>query len=158
MNTNYAGFWIRFVAIIIDGIIISVVRAFLVIPVLAMLGITFATDFQNFDPENMDELIPLLATIIAAAGALALLSTIIWVLYGTLMEASKYQATVGKLALGLIVTDLNGGKLDFSKALVRNLGKLLSNFIFLIGYIMAAFTEKKQGLHDIIAGTLVVQK
>src|SRR5204863_9385676 len=113
---------------------------------------------DNFDPSNMDELIPLIATFIAAAGAIALLSTIMWVLYGTLMEASKYQATIGKLALGLIVTDINGGKLDFSKALVRNLGKLLSNFIMLIGYIMAAFTEKKQGLHDIIAGTLVVKK
>lgn len=158
MNTNYAGFWIRFVAIIIDGIIISIVRAFLVLPFLAMIGISFATGFENFDPENMEDLIPFLATVIAAGAALALLSTIIWVLYGTFMEASKYQATVGKLAVGLIVTDLNGGKLDFSKALVRNLGKILSNFIFLIGYIMAAFTEKKQGLHDIIAGTLVVQK
>lgn len=158
MNTNYAGFWIRFVAIIIDGIIISILRAFLVLPFLAMIGISFATGFENFDPENMEDLIPFLATVIAAGAALALLSTIIWVLYGTFMEASKYQATVGKLAVGLIVTDLNGGKLDFSKALVRNLGKILSNFIFLIGYIMAAFTEKKQGLHDIIAGTLVVQK
>lgn len=158
MNTNYAGFWIRFVAIIIDGIIISIVRAFLVLPFLAMLGFSFATGFESFDPENMEDLIPFLATVIAAGAALALLSTIIWVLYGTFMEASKYQATVGKLAVGLIVTDLNGGKLDFSKALVRNLGKILSNFIFLIGYIMAAFTEKKQGLHDIIAGTLVVQK
>jgi uncharacterized RDD family membrane protein YckC len=158
MNTNYAGFWMRFLALIIDGIIISIARAFLVLPFLAMLGISFATGFENFNPENMEELIPLIATIIAAGAALALVSSIIWVLYGTFMEASKYQATVGKLALGLIVTDLNGGKLDFSKALVRNLGKLLSNFIFLIGYIMAAFTEKKQGLHDIIAGTLVVQK
>ena len=158
MNTNYAGFWIRFVAIIIDGIMISIVRAFLVIPILAMVGISFATGMDDFDPGNMDELIPLIATFIAAAGAIALLSTVIWVLYGTLMEASKYQATIGKLALGLIVTDINGGKLDFSKALVRNLGKLLSNFIMLIGYIMAAFTEKKQGLHDIIAGTLVVKK
>src|SRR6478736_3800757 len=154
MNTNYAGFWIRFVAIIIDGIIVGIIRAFLVVPILAAVGISFATNFQNFDAENMDmeEFIPLLAAVIAAAGALALLSTVIWVLYGTLMEASKYQATLGKIALGLIVTDINGGKLDFSKALVRNLGKLLSNFIFLIGYIMAAFTEKKQGLHDIIAG------
>ncbi len=158
MNTNYAGFWMRFVAIIIDGIIIGIIRAFLVVPILATIGITFATGFENFDPENMDELIPMIAAIVAAAAALALLSTIIWVLYGTLMEASKYQATVGKLALGLIVTDMNGAKLDFSKSLVRNLGKILSNFIFLIGYIMAAFTEKKQSLHDIIAGTLVVQK
>ncbi len=158
MNTNYAGFWMRFVAIIIDGILVGIIRAFLVVPILATVGITFASGFENFDPENMDELIPFIATIVAAAAALAVLSTIIWVLYGTLMESSKYQATVGKIALGLIVTDMNGGKLDFSKSLVRNLGKILSNFIFLIGYIMAAFTEKKQGLHDIIAGTIVVQK
>jgi uncharacterized RDD family membrane protein YckC len=158
MNTNYAGFWMRFLAIIIDAIIIGIIRAFLVVPILATLGITFASDLENFDPENLDELIPFIAAIVAAASALALLSTVIWVLYGTLMEASKYQATVGKLALGLIVTDMNGGKLDFSKALLRNLGKLLSNVILFIGYIMAAFSEKKQGLHDIIAGTLVVQK
>ncbi len=158
MNTNYAGFWIRFVAILIDGIIISIVRAFLVIPFLAMLGFSFASGFDDMDPGNLDELIPMIATIVAALGVLMLISTIIWVLYGTLMESSKYQATVGKLALGLIVTDVAGVKIDFSKALVRNLGKLLSNFIMMIGYIMAAFTEKKQGLHDIIAGTLVVKK
>ncbi len=74
------------------------------------------------------------------------------------MEASKYQGTIGKIALGLIVTDANGGKLDFTKALVRNLCKIISSLIFCIGYIMAGFTEKKQGLHDIIAGTLVVKK
>lgn len=157
MNTNYAGFWMRFVAIIIDGILVGIIRAFLVVPILATVGITFASGFENFDSGNMDELIPFIATIVAAAAALAVLSTIIWVLYGTLMEASKYQATLGKIALGLIVTDINGGKLDFSKSLVRNLAKILSNFIFLIGYIMAAFTEKKQGLHDIIAGTVVVK-
>jgi uncharacterized RDD family membrane protein YckC len=123
-----------------------------------MVGISFASGMGDFDPSNMDDLIPMIATFMAAAGVLMLVSTIIWVLYGTLMEASKYQATVGKMALGLIVTDTNGAKLDFSKSLVRNLSKLLSNFILLIGYIMAAFTEKKQGLHDIIAGTLVVKK
>ncbi|MEK6782783.1 MAG: RDD family protein [Bacteroidota bacterium] len=158
MKTNYAGFWERFFAIIIDGILISILRAFLVVPILAVLGIRFAYGFENFNPDNMDELIPFIATIVAAAAMLMLITTIIWVLYGALMESSKHQATVGKLALGIIVTDLNGGKLDFSKALVRNLGKILSYFIFCIGYIMAAFTEKKQGLHDIIAGTLVLKK
>jgi uncharacterized RDD family membrane protein YckC len=74
------------------------------------------------------------------------------------MESSKYQATVGKLALGLIVTDMNGGKLDFVKALIRNVSKIVSTITLLIGYIIAAFTEKKQALHDIIAGTLVVKK
>lgn len=68
------------------------------------------------------------------------------------------QATIGKMALGIIVTDMNGAKLTLSKAFVRNISRILSNLTMLIGYIIAAFTEKKQALHDIIAGTLVVKK
>jgi uncharacterized RDD family membrane protein YckC len=74
------------------------------------------------------------------------------------MESSKFQGTVGKLALGLKVTDESGAKLDFIKALTRNLCKIVSSVILLIGYIMAGFTAKKQGLHDIIAKTLVLRK
>jgi uncharacterized RDD family membrane protein YckC len=74
------------------------------------------------------------------------------------MESSKYQASVGKLALGLILVDLDGNRIDFSKALLRNIGKIVSAFILGIGYLMAAFTDKKQALHDMIASTLVVKK
>jgi len=91
-------------------------------------------------------------------GGYWILSLTIQILYSTLMESSKLQATVGKLALGLKVTDLQGNKLDFVKALVRNLCKIISNFTLLIGYIMAGFTEKKQALHDMIASTLVLKK
>ncbi|MDZ7648689.1 MAG: RDD family protein [Cytophagales bacterium] len=73
------------------------------------------------------------------------------------MESSKTQATIGKMALGLKVTDLEGNKLDFSKALIRSLCRLISNFTMLIGYKIAAFTENKQALHDMIAGTLVLK-
>jgi uncharacterized RDD family membrane protein YckC len=100
----------------------------------------------------------MMAGVMAAIGAAYILSYILQVLYFTFMESSKFQASLGKMALGIIVTDMNGGKLDFSKALVRNLCRLLSNFTMLIGYIIAAFTAKKQALHDIIAGTLVVNK
>jgi uncharacterized RDD family membrane protein YckC len=74
------------------------------------------------------------------------------------MESSKFQASIGKLALGLVVTDANGAKLDFTKALIRNLSKIISGVIFCVGFIMAGFTDKKQALHDIIASTLVVKK
>jgi uncharacterized RDD family membrane protein YckC len=74
------------------------------------------------------------------------------------MESSNYQATIGKIVLGLKVTDVNDAKLDFVKALARNLCKVISSMILMIGYIMAGFTEKKQALHDMIAGTLVVKK
>lgn len=153
-----AGFWLRFVAYIIDYIIVWVVQAFVAIPILGAVGITFAQNAGNFENMGEAEAMGMIASLMAAAGATALLTAILVILYYTLMESSKFQATVGKLALGLIVTDENGGKLDFTKALIRNLCKIISSMILGIGYIMAGFTEKKQGLHDIIAKTLVVKK
>lgn len=155
---KYAGFWKRFVAVIIDGILIGVIQTFIFVPILAALGIGFFSGAKATDMSDPDQAVGMVAAIMAAAGATYLLAMIIQVLYFTFMESSKYQATVGKLALGIIVTDMNGGKLDFQKALIRNLCRILSSFIMLIGYIIAAFTEKKQALHDIIAGTLVVNK
>lgn len=158
MNTNYAGFGQRLVAIIIDGIIIGVVQSFVFIPILAAMGLGFASGAENMDFSDPDQAAGMFGAIMAAAGATWILAMIIQVLYFSFMESSKAQATVGKMALGLKVTDLQGNKLDFSKALIRNLCRLISNLTMLIGYIIAAFTEKKQALHDIIAGTLVLKK
>jgi uncharacterized RDD family membrane protein YckC len=158
MNTTYAGFWLRFVAYIIDYIIIYVVQSFVFVPVLGLMGITFASKMDNMGTMSDAETMGMVASMIAVAGATALLTTIIALLYWALMESSKYQATVGKIALGLKVTDLDGNSLDFVKSLIRNVCKIISGMILFIGYIMAGFTEKKQGLHDIIAGTLVVKK
>jgi uncharacterized RDD family membrane protein YckC len=158
MNTNYAGFWMRFLALIIDGILIGIVRWIIILPILASMGMGMASEIQSLDADDPSTALPILGTIMAFAGISALISTVIWIVYYTLMESSKYQGTVGKIALGLIVTDASGNKLDFSKALIRNVCKIISSMIFCIGYIMAGFTEKKQGLHDIIAGTLVVKK
>jgi uncharacterized RDD family membrane protein YckC len=74
------------------------------------------------------------------------------------MESSSKQATLGKLALGIVVTDLNGNRISFGRATGRYFGKIVSGMIFAIGYIMAGFTEKKQALHDMIASCLVVLK
>jgi uncharacterized RDD family membrane protein YckC len=75
-----------------------------------------------------------------------------------LMESSAKQATVGKMALGLVVTDLNGNRITFARATGRYFGKALSSLILHIGYLMAGFTPKKQALHDIIAECLVVKQ
>ncbi len=158
MNTNYAGFGQRLIAVIIDVIIIGVVQSFVFVPILAAVGFGFASGAENMDLSDPDQAAGLVGTIMAAAGGAWLLATVIQVLYFTFMESSKMQATVGKLALGLKVTDLEGNKLDFTKALIRNLSRIISGMIMLIGYIIAAFTEKKQALHDIIAGTLVLKK
>lgn len=131
----YAGFWRRVAAALIDGILVSAV-AF----VAGMI----------WGPAVGD-----------SSGSILLLQLIILVgyyVYFAAMESSSYQATVGKIALGIQVTDLNGNRVSFGRALGRNVAKILSSLILLIGYIMAAFTERKQGLHDMIAGTLVVKR
>jgi uncharacterized RDD family membrane protein YckC len=80
-------------------------------------------------------------------------------LYYAWMESSEHQATLGKMALGLIVTDLDDRRVSFARATGRFFAKIISGLIPLaIGYIMAGFTEKKQALHDMIASTLVLRK
>lgn len=158
MNTNYAGFWLRFVAIIIDGIIIGVVQAFVIVPILAAIGFSAFSTMESMDMNDPGEAAGMFGALMAMMGTTWILSIAIQVIYFTVMESSKTQATVGKMALGLKVTDVNGNKLDFTKALIRNLGRILSNMTMLIGYIIAGFTAKKQALHDFIAGTIVVKK
>lgn len=158
MNANYAGFWLRFVAVIIDGIILGAVQFVAIMPILGIMGIEMANGFQDLDSMDQTQAISMLGQIMAVAGVSQIIFLVIQTLYYTLMESSNYQASIGKMVLGLKVTDINGNKLDFTKALVRNLSKIISSMILLIGYLMAAFTEKKQALHDMIAGTLVVKK
>ena len=81
-----------------------------------------------------------------------------WLYYAS-MESSTHQATLGKMALGLYVTDLNRQRLSFGRASGRFFAKLVSGLIpFAIGYIMAGFTARKQALHDMIASCLVLRK
>ena len=76
-------------------------------------------------------------------------------LYFALMESSTRQATLGKMALDMKVTDDEGNRISFGRATGRYFAKILSALILLIGFIMVAFTDRKRGLHDMIAGTLV---
>ncbi|HWR71299.1 MAG TPA: RDD family protein, partial [Dehalococcoidia bacterium] len=94
--------------------------------------------------------------VILAAGAVVWL-VITW-LYWALMESSSKQGTVGKDLLGIVVTDAEGNRMSFRKATVRHLGKLASALLVLAGFVMAGFTAKKQGLHDLITGSRVVMK
>jgi uncharacterized RDD family membrane protein YckC len=131
----YAGFWRRVAAAIIDGLLLSLVTA----------PFTFA--FGGYDAWADPDQVAGLST-----G-----STVISWLYSALMESSKKQATVGKMALGIIVTDLAGNRIGFGRATGRHFAKILSGLILGIGFLMAAFTERKQALHDMVAGTLVVK-
>lgn len=77
-------------------------------------------------------------------------------LYFAIMESSPYQATFGKKLIGIKVTDMYGRRISFRRAALRNLAKVLSSMVYYLGYLMIGFTRKKQGLHDLIAGCLVV--
>jgi uncharacterized RDD family membrane protein YckC len=135
----FAGFWLRLVAAIIDGVILNVVQ----VPItLALGGGPFSHDRQNPG---------------AAMGG-SLLSIVIAWLYSALQESSSAQATLGKRAVGIIVVDeRTGEQISFAQATGRHFAKIISSCILLIGFIMAAFTQKKQALHDIMAGTLVLR-
>lgn len=146
---RYAGFWRRFVAMIIDGIVFS--PLFLVFFVTTgMFGVIFGAGRETE---------PLGAAMFGFgifAGFVVLVAGN-W-LYHTMMESSRHQATLGKMALGIRVTDMNGNRISFARANGRFFAKWLSGAIMNIGYLMAAFTEKKQALHDILTGCLVVLK
>ena len=96
--------------------------------------------------------------LIFGGGVLGLLKTAASWLYGALMESSPYQATLGKMALGMKVTDLYGNRISFARATGRHFAKYISMITLCIGFIMVGFTERKQGLHDMIAGTLVLKQ
>ena len=163
-NTQYAGFWLRFIAMIIDYFVVQFLQAFVVIPFVFIFGLGFVLpigleelnhSYPGFDWES--ELLRNLPYIINGIFTLILLTSLMSILYFSIMESSKHQATLGKIALGLKVTDMDGNRLDFIKAFLRNLGKILSSMIMNVGYIMAGITPKKQALHDILANTLVVR-
>ena len=143
----YGGFWIRFVAFIIDAII---VRAAITPFAMIFGGLTWLAGSGNWD-----ESVPHIAVMVLGGGVTLMLVVVAGWLYEALMLSSKYQATLGKMIFGMRVTDLYGNRISFARATGRHFGKWLSSFILFIGYIMVGFTERKQGLHDMLAGTLV---
>jgi len=144
--TEYGGFWLRVVAYIIDAIVTSVVAGVLGM----MMGAGIGVGMGSAGSTESD--------IVQAAEAVGnLLGLLIGWLYFAILESSPWQATLGKKALGLVVTDQLGQRIGFGRATGRYFAKILSALILLIGFIMVAFTERKQGLHDLIAGTFVVR-
>ncbi len=149
---GYAGFWLRFVAWLIDAIILSIVSTFITLPFFVASG--FRDMMLNHPPQSPEELIAFMGMF----SKLIILSLAIKWLYYAILESSPWQATVGKKALGLEVTDMAGHRISFGRASGRFFGKIISGLILWIGYIMAGFTAQKQALHDMMAGCLVIRK
>jgi uncharacterized RDD family membrane protein YckC len=156
LPSPYAGFWLRFVAHIIDSLLILMGFGVIVLVTIAIVGVGFFKD--NFrDSETPDDF--LTAGLVGVFLMVILVCIVgVW-LYFAAMESSIHQGTLGKLSLGLIVTDLQGRRVTFGRASGRFFSKIVTGLIpFALGYIMAGFTEKKQALHDMIASCLVLRK
>jgi uncharacterized RDD family membrane protein YckC len=138
VSAEYAGFWIRLVAAIIDGIVLCV-------PYFFFIALLSGEAFGK-------------VSILNPLGVIIFLLLVLVIIAYAPFMLSKFGATLGKMILGLRVVDANGQKIGLGKALLREIiGKWISNLVFSLGFIWVAFDEKKQGWHDKIAGTYVVK-
>jgi len=158
----YAGFWRRFAAFLIDALLISTVMGILYFIFIGLFVMVCA--IANAGPIQPGEEPPALILVGLGAGfgviilSLIISDTIICWLYFALMESSKRQATLGKMAMGIVVSNMKGKRISFARATGRHFAKIISRIILRIGFIMAGFTRKKQALHDMMADCLVVKK
>jgi uncharacterized RDD family membrane protein YckC len=144
VEIKQAEFWVRAMALLTDVAVLQF--GFTIITVVIVL-LLIKLDVATGNNLTLEE-------ILFIVGLLNLLIVIYW-LYFTLLESSRWQATIGKRALGIKVTDEQGNRIGFGRANGRYWSKILSALILGIGFLMVMFTQKKQGLHDIIAGTVV---
>jgi uncharacterized RDD family membrane protein YckC len=156
----YAGFWERVGAYLIDGLILGIPFGVVVIVLISMFGgfglLMHRNPESPVDPRAAAALLAPMFMVFFL-GMLGFL--ILQWLYFAGMESSERQATFGKSVMSLRVTNYDGQRISFGHATGRFFAKIVSGMVPLaIGYIMAAFTEKKQALHDFIAGTLVLRK
>ena len=168
-TVSYAGFWKRLLAYFLDQLILGFVWGIIFIPVWIIGVFGYLMEYSGEDFSRYTSVVyqhyynnefsaAMFSVFILVIIGMVILNVIIHWLYYALMESSQKQATLGKIIVGIKVTDLEGNRISFAKASGRYFGKILSGLIFYIGYIMAGFTEKKQALHDILASCLVVNR
>ena len=155
-RVDYGGFWVRFLAYLIDGAVILIGICVVAIPLVFLTGLgAYLSQINPGEDWNESGTWAIIVVVFLFATA----SLVVTWLYHALMECSEWQATVGKKALGLVVTDMEGRRVSFWRATGRHFAKIVTNMIpLLIGYIMVGFTDKKQALHDMIAGCLILRR
>jgi uncharacterized RDD family membrane protein YckC len=142
----YAGFWLRLAAYLLDSLLLGLTAGIAVFMPLMSRGAISQDNLWDIYTANTPQFV-----------ALRLLMLMIQWAYFALLESSPWQASLGKRMLGLKVTDLEGNRISFGRASARFFCTLISGFILMAGFIMIAFTQKKQALHDILTGCLVIK-
>jgi uncharacterized RDD family membrane protein YckC len=152
---DHAGFWKRVAAYILDAIVLYIPNAL----IQKMFGGDAAEatmkQAQLAAPNDPNVLLTALVQYYHTMLPALLVITLITWLYFALCESSVWQATLGKLALGIRVTDMHGARISLPRALGRYPAKYLSAIFLGVGFLMVAWTRRKQGLHDLLAGTAV---
>ncbi len=143
----YASFWLRVAAHLIDQFVLGAVAiaGFMMFGIGVLGAVLAAEDRPEFGA----------ALVFAIFELLALMIIVPW-LYNAILESSARQATLGKMACGIKVADLQGQRISFGRASGRHFAEWITGMTWLIGYLMVAFTKKRQALHDMIAETVVV--
>lgn len=144
---RYAGFWIRFVAALIDMIVL-----FTVLHLCTMLVGSYITI------SRLDNGLSAAKMLAMQRSMRAVFSFLLSGLYRAGMESSEYQGTLGKLAMRIKVTDLAYQRLSLADATKRYLARFVSILTLGIGFIMAGFNNQKQALHDKLAETFVLYR
>jgi uncharacterized RDD family membrane protein YckC len=144
----YAGFWLRAAAFVIDSLVLVIPSFLIFAVVVAFFGLQLPTQDATLQDLPMPRRL-----FFETYGVVLIVQ---W-LYFAVMESSPWRGTLGNRALGIAVSDLEGRRISFGRASVRSFAKLLLSAAFMVGYLVAAFTEKRQALHDIVAKTLVVR-
>jgi uncharacterized RDD family membrane protein YckC len=147
---EYGGFWLRVVAMLLDGVVLSVV----ITPIIFL--VMFPAVKQAVDDAQRGSQDPPMELFARMFAVIPLIYLVNW-LYDSLLTCSSWQGTVGKRVLRLKVIDQAGNRVSFGRATGRSLSKIFLSGILYVGYIMVAFTDRKQGLHDMIAATYVVR-
>lgn len=143
----------RFLAHLIDHIILGAIAA----PLFFIIVLPAAIRVANETERNQEPSPELVFAILGSVFIYIVLAVVGQWLYEALLTASSWQGTIGKHILRLKVTDQAGNRIGFGRATGRFFAKILSGMIMYIGFIMIAFTDRKQGLHDTLAGTLVMR-
>lgn len=154
----YAGFWKRAIACLIDSLVVSIPNCLIAGAVLVPQIISFVHSTSSNTEPSPDIMLPLMAKWMGGIAVMWLVGIVTFWLYYAWMESSKYQATLGKMALGIKVVGAQGQRIGFGRATGRTFAKFISHMILYFGDYMAGFTEKRQALHDIMCTTFVVDK
>ena len=152
----YASFWARLVAFLIDDLVLIAPAMIWLLTVQSLTGTDLAEVLDVMWRSTFED-VQMTPEQQSFMRQFQFGTLVLRALYWSAMESSRWQATVGKRVLGLVVTDERGYRLRFSQALVRFFGRLLCELTFFLGYLLMLFTARRQGLHDLIARTFVVR-